>query len=370
MQLGIFMQPVHDPARDLTEVLQQDRETILLADRLGYSECWIGEHITATVEPITSPLVFLASLIDGTRQIKLGTGVFCLAQKHPAIIAAEAALFDHLCKGRFNMGIGPGGLSSDLELFGAQDPTVRAERTLESIDMILKIWAQEPPYNLRGKHYSVTIADMSRKEFGVGCIPKPYQRPHPPLAVSLMSPESANARIAGERGWIPLSGAAFVQPRYIRSHWEQFSRGAAAAGRSANRAIWRVCRSIMVFPSDTEADDYITNPKGPFNFYFRYVMSSFGQRNMLHLVRPDGREQDASVSWLDIARSQVAHGSPARVLDQHVHLHERLGGFGVLVAIAHEWDDPAVCRRSMELLATQVMPKLSQHAASLRQVAE
>lgn len=370
MQLGMFMQPVHDPARDLTEVLQQDRETILLADRLGYTECWVGEHISATVEPITSPLVFLATLIDGTQQIKLGTGVFCLAQKHPATVAAEAALFDHLAKGRFLMGIGPGGLSTDLELFGAQDPTVRAERTLESIDMILKIWAQDPPYDLRGKHFNVKISDVSRREFGVGCIPRPYQLPHPPLAVSLLSPDSANARIAGQRGWIPISGAAFVQPRYVRSHWEQFAKGAHETGRPADRAIWRVCRSIMVFPSDAEADDYLANPKGPFNFYFRYVMSSFGQRNMLHLVRPDGREQDASVDWLDIARSQVAHGSPRRVLDQLVHLCDRLGGFGVLIALAHEWDNPAVCRRSMELLAREVMPKLSQHVGSLRQVAE
>ena len=92
MQLDMFMQPVHDPARDFGTCLAQDRETIILADKLGFSECWIGEHITTTTEPITSPLVFMASLLGETKQIKLGTGVFCLAIKHPAVVAAEAAL--------------------------------------------------------------------------------------------------------------------------------------------------------------------------------------------------------------------------------------------------------------------------------------
>ena len=67
MQLGMFMQPVHDPKRNYTQVLEEDRETIILADKLGFAEVWVGEHISATAEPITAPLVFLASLIEWVR---------------------------------------------------------------------------------------------------------------------------------------------------------------------------------------------------------------------------------------------------------------------------------------------------------------
>ena len=59
MRLGMFMQPVHDPKRDQTQVIDEDREAIILADKLGFEEVWVGEHAAATVEPITAPLVFL-----------------------------------------------------------------------------------------------------------------------------------------------------------------------------------------------------------------------------------------------------------------------------------------------------------------------
>ena len=78
MQLGLFMQPIHPPSRDYGQVLEEDREAIRLADALGYSECWIGEHFTAAVEPITVPLTFCATLIHETCRIRFGTGVTSL----------------------------------------------------------------------------------------------------------------------------------------------------------------------------------------------------------------------------------------------------------------------------------------------------
>ena len=363
MQFGVFMQPVHDPRRDLSEVLAQDRETIVLADRMGFDECWVGEHFSATVEPITSPLAFLGSLIDSTSRIKLGTGVFCLPQQHPVVIASQAAMFDHLCGGRFQMGIGPGGLSSDFEAFDLGDPQRRGAMMRESIEQILQIWAGDPPYDIRGEFWNVSIQDMSRAAFGVGAIPKPRQQPHPPIAVSLMSPESANARLAGERGWIPITGSCLVQPRYTMSHWAQYAAGAEAAGRRPDPSVWRVTRSVWVADSDAEAEDYLADPEGPFAFYFRYVMSAFGMRKALHLVRPDGREQDESVDWLDIARSQVAYGSPKTVTEKLAAFSERMGPYGVLLLTAHEWKDPDVARRSMRLFGEQVAPKLAKALA-------
>ncbi len=369
MQLGLFMQPVHDPVRDYTEVLEQDREAVILADQLGYSECWIGEHVSATTEPITSPLIFLASLLQETSQIKLGTGVFCLAIKHPALVAAEAALFDHLAKGRFLMGIGPGGLSSDLELFGvAGDDVDRGAMVQQSIDTILGIWAGEPPYRIEGDYWKIQIENLGRlDEFGVGRIPRPYQKPHPPIGVSIMSPNSMSAYGAGKNGWIPISGSSLVHPRYVRSHWEKYLEGAAAAGRPEPSAeIWRVCRSFLVTDSDAEAEDYIANPDGAFRYYYRYMMSAFAERGAPWLNRPDGREEDDTVDWHDIARDMVAWGSPATVLDKLVWLREVVGDFGTLVQTAYEWHDTAVDKRSMQLLAEEVMPRFRQHMQALR----
>ena len=367
MELGMFMQPVHDPARDYVEVLEQDREAIILADQLGFSECWIGEHIAATTEPITSPLIFLASLLNETKHIKLGTGVFCLAIKHPAIVAAEAALFDNLAKGRFLMGIGAGGLSSDMELFKVGANMNRGAMVKESIDAILKIWAEDPPYDIKGEYWDIEIKDVSRIEFGVGAIPKPYQKPHPPIGVSIMSPDSMSAYTAGMNDWIPISGASLVQPRYVRSHWEKYCEGAAEAGRPApDPSIWRVARSFMIMESDAEAEDYVADPDRPFRYFYRYMMSAFAQRGAPWLNRPDGREEDDSVDWHDIAQSMLAYGSPRTVLDKLVALRDVVGDFGNLTVTAHEWDDPELGKRSLRLLAEEVMPRFRQHMQALR----
>ena len=78
MHLGYFSMPLHPPARELARVLAEDREAVILADRLGYSEAWIGEHFTSLAEPITDPFLFLATLIPETRTIRLGSAATVL----------------------------------------------------------------------------------------------------------------------------------------------------------------------------------------------------------------------------------------------------------------------------------------------------
>ena len=356
------MQPVHDPKRNYTQVLEEDRETIILADKLGFAEVWVGEHISATAEPITAPLVFLASLIEQTKNIKLGTGVFCLPLQHPAIIAGQAAMFDHMSKGRFQMGIGTGGLASDVELFDVGGTTDRGEMVRESIDMILRIWGGEAPYQIKGKYWNAQVEDVSRLEYGVGVFPKPFQQPHPPIAISVMSPKSGSARLAGENGWIPISGANLVQPRYISSHWELYAQGCENRGVVADPEIWRVSRSVVVAPTDEEARDYVLNPDGALSFWFRYIVSSFGQRKALPALAPQGHPNPDALEWWEAAESMVTWGSPATVTEKLVSLRDEVGHFGTLTVTAHEWDDPTFCKRSMTLLAEDVMPSFAKHA--------
>ena len=362
MRLGMFMQPVHDPKRDQTQVIDEDREAIILADKLGFEEVWVGEHAAATVEPITAPLVFLATLLGETKNIKLGTGVFCLPNHHPAQVAGQSALFDHLSRGRFQMGIGTGSLSSDVELFEVGGDTDRGDMVRESMEHILAIWEGEPPYKREGKYWNVKIEDMGRSDFGVGHFVKPYQQPHPPIAISIMSPKSGSARMAGERGWIPISGAAFLHPRYTSSHWETYAEGCEQAGRTADPEIWRVSRSIVVAPTDEEALDYILNPDGPMSYWYQYFLSSIRTRGLTKFVAPEGHPDPDSMTWQDIAKEQCTWGSPNTVLDKLVALRDLTGHFGVLTAMAHEWDDKEFCRRSMTTLAKDIMPKFSQHA--------
>ena len=362
MRLGMFMQPVHDPARDFSEVLEQDRQTVILADQLGFTECYIGEHISATVEPITAPLVFMATLLECTQHIKFGTGVFCLPQQHPAMVASQAALFDHLSKGRFIMGIGTGSLSSDVELFDIGGTTDRGAMVRESIDHILAIWSEDTPIERHGKYWDISVTDMSRASYGVGKFVKPLQQPHPPIAISIMSPNSSSALMAGQRDWIPISGASFLQPRYTASHWQMYAQGCEEHGRVADTDVWRISRSLVVAPSDAEAEAYILKPDGSISFWFRYLLASLRARGLTKFVAPDGHPNPDEVTWQEAALDMVTWGSPDTVVEKLVALREVTGPFGVLTMLAHEWDDETFCRRSMQLLAQDVMPKFTQHA--------
>src|SRR4029077_976875 len=73
MRLGLFMMPVHPPGRVLAETLAEDEEKAIYADRLGFDELWLGEHFSATTEPIPSPLMFMAGLVPRTKNIIFGT---------------------------------------------------------------------------------------------------------------------------------------------------------------------------------------------------------------------------------------------------------------------------------------------------------
>ena len=152
MELGFFTMPIHPIDKDWRQSLREDREAFILADELGFTEGYVGEHVTDSAENITSCTMFIASLAAATKNIRLGTGTVNMPNSHPAAVASQVAMLDHLLDGRFNFGISPGGLASDAEVFGNLDAD-RAEMFLEGINMVLDIWKSEPPYNLEGKYW-------------------------------------------------------------------------------------------------------------------------------------------------------------------------------------------------------------------------
>ena len=117
MKLGYFTMPLHPPQRNYVQTLKEDREAILLADRLDYCEAFVGEHVTDIAESVTSCAAFLASLVHDTKRIRLGTGTLNLPNGHPAQLAATVSMLDNMLEGRFIVGISPGGLPSDWEVF-------------------------------------------------------------------------------------------------------------------------------------------------------------------------------------------------------------------------------------------------------------
>jgi alkanesulfonate monooxygenase SsuD/methylene tetrahydromethanopterin reductase-like flavin-dependent oxidoreductase (luciferase family) len=357
MRLGLFMMPLHPPTRDYHAMLEEDFEAVLHADALGFDDVWIGEHFSSMTEPITSPLMFMAKAIPLTKRVRLCTGVLNLPQQHPAVVAGFAAMFDHLSNGRFVMGIGPGGLPSDFELFHLDDPMARGKMTLESIETILKIWTTEPPYDIDGEFWKIRQGEWHWQELGLGHMPKPLQQPHPPIAMAGMSPYPFFIKEAGRRGWIALS-ANFIPAASVATHWQRFCEGCAEAGVEPDGDRWHVARTVLVTETDAEAEAYIAKPDTALRYYFYYLSSLMKKAGVSQVLKGLDQfdDEQLTVDWA-IDKIVIA-GSPATVAEKLLELRHQIGPFGTIVLTGLDWDDKAMWKRSMELMAKEVMPKL------------
>jgi alkanesulfonate monooxygenase SsuD/methylene tetrahydromethanopterin reductase-like flavin-dependent oxidoreductase (luciferase family) len=358
MKLGTFMMPLHPPKRQPHETYPEDREAILLADKLGYEEALVGEHVTDLAENVTSCCMFLASLAHETKRIKLGTATVNMPNSHPAAIAAQVAMLDHMLKGRFIFGISPGGLMSDAEVFG----NFRKDRNaifLESINMVLDIWAKDAPYDLKGDFFEVSTRNTQIPEIGQGAIIKPYQKPHPPIVVTAVAPHSRGVTEAAKRGWTPIS-ANFLLPEWVASHWPKYVEGVESTGRKADGKDWRVAKSIFVADDDRTAKEYGHGPQGPYHFYFKQLIRKLvGAGNRGNLFKLDQSEPDSGITADTMTPRLVLAGTVNSVVEQILAFREKVGPFGTLYYPCHDWVDPKLAKRSMELMAEQVMPKVN-----------
>ena len=352
------MMPLHPPSREPWRTLAEDREAILLADRLGYCEAYVGEHTTDLAENVTSCLMFLASVAHETRRIMLGSGTLNLPNAHPASVAAQVAMLDHMLEGRFIMGISPGGLMSDAEVFGNLGKD-RNEIFLECINTVLAIWAGEGPYRLTGKHYSVTTEKTMIPEIGQGSIIRPYQEPHPQIVVTAVAPHSKGVTEAAKRGWQPIS-ANFLLPEWVASHWPRYVEGRKAVGAEPRASEWRVAKSIFVAEDEATAKRYGLGAEGPYHFYFKQLVRKLvGAAGRSNLFKLDQAEPDDKITPDYVTSKLVIAGTVDSVVDRILAFRETTGPFGTLLYACHDWKDPALGRRSMQLMAEEVMPKVN-----------
>ena len=369
MNLGFFTMPIHPLDKDWRQCLREDREAFVLADELGFVEGYVGEHVTDKAENITSCQMFLATLIDVTKTIRLGTGTVNLPNSHPAAVAATVAMLDHLLDGRFNFGISPGGLASDAEAFG----NLEADRNamfVEAIDMVLEIWASEPPYDINGKFWNISTMKTEMVEIGQGVMPKPLQKPHPPIIVTVVAPFSKGVTEAAARGWEPISGN-FLLPQWVASHWPKYVEGCERAGRPADPANWRVAKSVFVADDPAVARAYATGPDSPYRFYYHQIVTKMKKHGRANLFKKDQAMPDDAVTVDGVVDELVIHGTPEEVVDKLLAFHEVTGDFGTMLYAGHDWADRELARRSMILTAEKVLPRLNQAiAVESREAAE
>ena len=361
MRLGYFTMPLHPLHRDTTETLHEDRQTIIYADQLGFYDAFVGEHLTDKAENVTNSLLFLATLIPETRQIKLASGTSNLSHSHPTLIASQAAMFDHLAKGRFILGISPGALASDAEALGILDQD-RNQMFAEAIDVILAIWEREPPYDIDfpNNRFKVSTRVTSVPEIGRGQLMKPFQSPRPEIVGTVVAPFSKGVIAMGQRDFHPMS-ANFLMAHWLPSHWANYCEGKANVGATAQPQDWRVARTIFVSDDSATAKTYgREDANSPYRYYYRQMLTKM-MMSKRHVIFKKHQDEDDSHVTLDrLLDDLVISGTVNEVVDQILALRENAGPFGEIVYAGMDLVDPALGRRSMELMAHEVMPRVNQ----------
>ena len=357
MELDFFNMPLHPPGSDLTQTLRDDLEQIVTLDRLGYKEAWIGEHFTAQWENIAAPDQFIAMALAMTKDIVLGTGVTCMPNHNPFMIAHRIAQLDHLARGRFHWGVGSGGFPGDFEVFGF-DPTTGEQRemTRDAVDLVLKLWDDPKPGLYEHKFWRFTVPEPE-DSYGLRFHIKPYQKPHPPIGVAGVSPRSDTLLLAGERGYTPLS-INIVPAATLKGHWEAVEEGAGRTGRNPNRSTWRIAREVYVADTTDEAREEALHGTLGRDFQ-EYFLKLLPVVKMMDLVKIDTEMPDSDVNIEYLVDNIWIVGSPDEVAGKLRRLYEDVGGFGVLLAMGHEWQPRDKWERSMALLAQEVMPRLA-----------
>ncbi|MFQ6019792.1 MAG: LLM class flavin-dependent oxidoreductase [Dehalococcoidia bacterium] len=219
-------------------------DQIELADRLGFHYVWeVEHHFLEEYSHSSAPEVFLAAASQRTKNIRLGHGIVLLPYpfNHPIRVAERAAALDIVSGGRLDLGTGRSITEQELGGFGI-DPADSRPMWEEALEMIPKMWTQET-FSWEGRYFVVPPRPV---------IPKPVQKPHPPLWVACTQPETF--RIAGEKGLGALS-FGFIAPGVLETSlaiYHEAIKGARPVGEFVNDQFAAATMALCA-PSDEEA---------------------------------------------------------------------------------------------------------------------
>jgi alkanesulfonate monooxygenase SsuD/methylene tetrahydromethanopterin reductase-like flavin-dependent oxidoreductase (luciferase family) len=163
--------------------------------------------------------------------------------------------------------------------------------------------------------------------------------------------------MAGSRDWTGIS-ATYVGAHVVRSHIERYADGRAAAGLSSDASGWRLARSIFVAEDQATALRYAHSEDGPYGFYFRVMMTKLAGFGGLDLMLDEPEQPNSELTLERTLRRLVIAGTPESVADQLLALRHDVGPFGTLLYTGHDWADGHLSRRSMELMADEVWPRV------------
>lgn len=345
MRFGIFLAPFHPNNENPTLAIDRDMALVQHLDTLDYDEAWIGEHHSGGFEIISSPEIFCAAAAQVTKHIKLGSGVISLPYHNPFMIANRVAQLDHMTRGRFMFGFGPGALAGDAYRMGV-DPEQSRRMMHEAIDVIMPL--------LRGEMVNAET-DWFKMQDARLQLPA-YTEGGPEVAVaSSRSPTGALAAGRHGTGMLSIGGTSDAALEAHSKNWATCEETAAENGQTVSRDNWRMVTLMHVAETRQKARDNVAFGLKQWTKYFSDVAT--------FPIIPPG--VDDPMEYLIESKSAMI-GTPDDACEFIDHLMKGTGGFGALMQLAHNWADWEQTKRSYELIARYVAPHF-RGSNSLRQ---
>jgi alkanesulfonate monooxygenase SsuD/methylene tetrahydromethanopterin reductase-like flavin-dependent oxidoreductase (luciferase family) len=313
---------------DLATVYARALERIEIMDRGGYDAVWLAEHHFSSFSVCPSVHMVGALAAARTRRLRIGTGVSLAPFYHPLRLAEEVALLDLLSGGRVNWGAGRGFARVEFEAFGVA-PEESTARFRETVEIVLRAWTDER-LHFAGEHFRFD---------GIEVLPKPMQRPHPPVWMAASS-EGAIDWAAG-RGFSILMDphSSAIEIGRKRRHYTE--RLAAAGFSEAGRDI-PVAR-LVALGRNAEAAAAVA--RGGAEWIVNSYLGAQHRPVMQGNFTPEG--VDPVRRYLD---EVIIHGTPEAVVDQIRRLRDEIGLDYLLCApLSHE---------TFVLLTDEVLPRL------------
>jgi len=205
-QWGVFSLSQFPDQSRRVECFDDDLRFFELAEQLGYDKAWIAEHLFSTYGVVTSTQVYASAIAQRTKKLRLGMAVVVIPFNHPLRTASDFALIDILSHGRLDFGVGRA--YQPHEFVGLGVPMEKSREMFnEGLDVVLRAWTEEK-ISHKGKYWNIPEP--------VEVLPKPVQKPHPPVYQATISPESFDQ--AARRGFNLQFASPFTYRTY-REAW-------------------------------------------------------------------------------------------------------------------------------------------------------
>lgn len=345
LKMGIYLNSQHPEDEDAGEHLRAIVEQVKLAERLGFDSIWAGEHHLTDGFHFFPQLTLLSHLAAYSGDMNLGTNLVLLPLHPPVDIAEQVALIDQLCGGRFILTLGQGYRQEEFDAFGAKMED-RLARFVDGIEIIRRLWAEREVTH-ETDWYSLSGATVR---------PGPAQVGGVPLWIGATADRAIKR--AGR-----LADAFMAMPSVTTSEVRrQFDMFAAARAEAGLPPATEAGRLIEVFCHADSAEAHRRVAPHLLTKYAAYASWGLDDDD----VQGAGDEVELSVEeqFAELAHDRFVVGNPDEVVAGLVAQHRLVGLTHLTMRLTWPGSDPDHAMECIELLGTEVLPRVRQELAS------